>query len=140
MGTAFDEIVIATDYDDARRVALARNPGASIVSVTAVFDPVPEWETPVSSSSSQPSYNNSGSSFNPLGFMGAIVIGLLGMGFLGSVVEDTDTYEPNTTIQQERVQPRQSYQPPVSNVETSFFTQDGIQQQAIDDLGQDWDN
>ena len=37
MGTVFDEIVIATDYDDARRVALARNPGASIICVTAVF-------------------------------------------------------------------------------------------------------
>jgi hypothetical protein len=37
-GTVFDEIVIATDYDDARKVALARNPGATIVGVTAVFE------------------------------------------------------------------------------------------------------
>ena len=36
-GTVFDEIVIATDYDDARKVALARNPGATIMGVTAVF-------------------------------------------------------------------------------------------------------
>jgi hypothetical protein len=36
-GKVFDEIVIATDYEDARRVALARNPGANVVSVTAVF-------------------------------------------------------------------------------------------------------
>ena len=37
MGKVFDEIVIATDYEDAKQVALARNPGATIVSVTAVF-------------------------------------------------------------------------------------------------------
>ena len=36
-GTVFDEIVIATDYDDARKVALARNPGATIMGVTALF-------------------------------------------------------------------------------------------------------
>ena len=36
-GTIFDEIVIATDYDDAKKVALARNPGATIMGVTAVF-------------------------------------------------------------------------------------------------------
>ena len=36
-GTVFKEEVIATDYQDARRVATARNPGAKIVSVTAVF-------------------------------------------------------------------------------------------------------
>jgi hypothetical protein len=37
-GTVFDEIVIARDYDDARKVALARNPGAQVMGVTAVFD------------------------------------------------------------------------------------------------------
>ena len=36
-GTVFDEIVVAVDYKDARNVALARNPGCTIVSVTAVF-------------------------------------------------------------------------------------------------------
>ena len=36
-GTVFKEDVIATDYQDARKVAIARNPGAKIVSVTAVF-------------------------------------------------------------------------------------------------------
>ena len=36
-GTVFDEIVVAVDYEDARNVALARNPGYTIVSVTAVF-------------------------------------------------------------------------------------------------------
>ena len=36
-GTIFKEEVIAVDYQDARKVAVARNPGARIVSVTAVF-------------------------------------------------------------------------------------------------------
>ena len=36
-GTVFDETVVAVDYEDARNVALARNPGCTIVSVTAVF-------------------------------------------------------------------------------------------------------
>ncbi len=36
-GTVFDEIVVAVDYEDARNVALARNPGCTMVSVTAVF-------------------------------------------------------------------------------------------------------
>ena len=37
-GTVFKEEVIAKDYQDAKQVALARNPGATIVSVTAVFN------------------------------------------------------------------------------------------------------
>jgi|TARA_R110001583_G_C5590323_1_gene403686 hypothetical protein len=36
-GTVFDEIVIARNYEEARRTALARNPTATVVSVTAVF-------------------------------------------------------------------------------------------------------
>jgi len=36
-GTVFKEEVIATDYQDARKVALARNPGAKIIGVTAKF-------------------------------------------------------------------------------------------------------
>jgi hypothetical protein len=36
-GTVFKEEVVAKDYQDARQVALARNPGAKVVGVTAVF-------------------------------------------------------------------------------------------------------
>ena len=36
-GQTFDEIVRAVDYQEARQVALARNPNATVVSVTAVF-------------------------------------------------------------------------------------------------------
>ena len=36
-GTVFKEEVIAVDYEDARKVAIARNPGAKIVGVTAKF-------------------------------------------------------------------------------------------------------
>jgi hypothetical protein len=32
-GTVFSEEVIAVDYQDARKVALARNPGAQVLSV-----------------------------------------------------------------------------------------------------------
>ena len=37
-GTIFEEIVVAVDYEDAKKVALARNPGATITWETAVFD------------------------------------------------------------------------------------------------------
>ena len=36
-GQVFDEIVRAVDYREARQVALARNPNARVISVTAVF-------------------------------------------------------------------------------------------------------
>ena len=36
-GIVFKEEVIARDYQDAKEVALARNPGATIVGVTVVF-------------------------------------------------------------------------------------------------------
>ena len=37
-GKLFDEVVIARDYQDGKEIALARNPTAKVVSVTAVFD------------------------------------------------------------------------------------------------------
>ena len=36
-GTVFTEEVIARNYDEAREVALARNPNATLLGVTAVF-------------------------------------------------------------------------------------------------------
>jgi hypothetical protein len=36
-GTVFKEQVIARSYDEAKKVALARNPNATVVGVTAVF-------------------------------------------------------------------------------------------------------
>ena len=36
-GKCFDEIIEAKDYADAKQTALARNPTAKVVSVTAVF-------------------------------------------------------------------------------------------------------
>ena len=36
-GQTFNEEVRAGDYEEAKRVALARNPNATVVSVTAVF-------------------------------------------------------------------------------------------------------
>jgi hypothetical protein len=37
-GKVFDEIVQAVNYEDGKRIALARNPTAKVVSVTAVFN------------------------------------------------------------------------------------------------------
>jgi hypothetical protein len=36
-GKVFDEIVQAANYQDARQTALARNPTAKVVGITAVF-------------------------------------------------------------------------------------------------------
>ena len=36
-GTVFTETVQARNYEEARQVALARNPGATVVGVTASF-------------------------------------------------------------------------------------------------------
>jgi hypothetical protein len=36
-GKVFDEIVEARDYQDAKKTALARNPTAKVIGVTAVF-------------------------------------------------------------------------------------------------------
>jgi hypothetical protein len=36
-GKVFDEIVEAKDYQDAKQTALARNPSAKVMSVTAVL-------------------------------------------------------------------------------------------------------
>ena len=37
-GTIFIEEIICRNYQDAREVALARNPNAKVLSVTAVYD------------------------------------------------------------------------------------------------------
>ena len=37
MGTVFKEEVYARDYQNAREIALARNPGAKVVNVTAKY-------------------------------------------------------------------------------------------------------
>ena len=37
-GQVFDVVVIARNYEDGRKTALAQNPTATVVSVTAVFD------------------------------------------------------------------------------------------------------
>lgn len=36
-GQVFNEVVHARDYEDAKKTALARNPTATVVSVTALF-------------------------------------------------------------------------------------------------------
>lgn len=36
-GKVFNEIVEARDYEDAKRTAVSRNPGAKVIGVNAVF-------------------------------------------------------------------------------------------------------
>ena len=84
------------------------------------------------------------------GLGGLIILGLLGMGLMGLFGDDetpkTKQYNNSQAPQVER-----TYTPPVQQsqpVEWSyqrsssdnFFTNSGIQEEAIDDLGQDWDN
>ena len=88
------------------------------------------------------------------GLGGLIILGLLGMGLLGLFGDDetpkTKQYNNSQAPQVERtytpsappvVQQSQargwSYVRPSSD---NFFTNSGIQEEAIDDLGQDWDN
>ena len=85
------------------------------------------------------------------GLGGLIILGLLGMGLMGLFGDDetpkTKQYNNSQAPQVERtytppvVQQSQpvewSYQRPSSD---NFFTNSGIQEEAIDDLGQDWDN
>ena len=93
--------------------------------------------------------NNSGEN-SAGGLGGLIILGLLGMGLLGLFGDDetpkTKQYNNSQAPQVER-----TYTPPVQQsqpVEWSyqrsssdnFFTTPGIQEEAIDDLGQDWDN
>jgi hypothetical protein len=37
-GQVFSETVVARNYEDAKKTALARNPTATVVSVTALFE------------------------------------------------------------------------------------------------------
>ena len=37
-GKVFNEVVIAENYNDAKKTALARNPTAKVISVNAVFN------------------------------------------------------------------------------------------------------
>lgn len=99
---------------------------------------------PVGGSSSQDNTNSS-SGGSSIGLGGLIILaGLVGLiSMCGS--EDNDTYEPETTIQQQQVQPRSTvtwtpYAPPALDVKVPFFVEDSVQEEAIDDLGQDWDN
>ena len=97
--------------------------------------------------------NNSGEN-SAGGLGGLIILGLLGMGLMGLFGDDetpkTKQYNNSQAPQVERTytppappvvresQPLQwSYERPSSD---NFFTNTGIQEEVIDDLGQDWDN
>ena len=79
------------------------------------------------------------------GLGGLIILGLLGMGLLG-LFGDDETPKKNNSFNVDiprvestyRQQPVRQYSPAVER--DIFFTDSGIQEEAIDDLGQDWDN
>ena len=77
-GKVFDEYVEARDYQEARQVALARNPNAKVIGVTAVFENNSNnfgGSSSSSSSSSGGSFSSSGSGEGLLGL--AVIIGAI---------------------------------------------------------------
>lgn len=80
-GKVFDEYVEARDYQEARQVALARNPNAKVMGVTAVFENTSSnFGSSSSTSSSSSSSSNSGSSSSGSGegLVGlAVIIGAI---------------------------------------------------------------
>ena len=77
-GKVFDEYVEARDYQEARQVALARNPNAKVIGVTAVFEQSKSSFSGSSSSSSGSSSSSSSSSGSGEGVLGlAIIIGAI---------------------------------------------------------------
>jgi hypothetical protein len=73
-GTVFEEVVIARDYQQAKQKAMARNPGSTHVSTTAIFDN----NSSSNSSSSSSSGGSSSSSGSGEGLLGlAVIIGAI---------------------------------------------------------------
>jgi hypothetical protein len=76
-GQTFCEEMEAVDYQHAQRIALARNPGATVISTTAVFDQ-PDYETSWTSSPSYDDEDRSYSSSDTSGLGGLVVLGIAG--------------------------------------------------------------
>ena len=104
-GKNFNEYVEATNYQDAQRVALARNPNATVVGVTQVFEPNVEMcnsrnQPPAYPSSQQPSFSSSGGGFldKLMTFFGILVVGWFGLQWLAELDIDTT---PSTRVEQQ---------------------------------------
>lgn len=106
-GKTFKERVHARNYDEAREVALARNPNATVVSITGVFEPNVEMCNSINaqpsaySSSQQPSYSSSGGGFldKLMAFFGILVVGWFGLQWLSELDIDTTSTSPRTEQQ-----------------------------------------
>tara|TARA_B100002019_G_scaffold269772_1_gene262851 strand:- start:4782 stop:5207 length:426 start_codon:yes stop_codon:yes gene_type:complete len=128
-GNEFSEFVHANSYDAARRVALARNPNAQVVRVTDVFEAEPMIRSQSNNDNVRYSVGTNHSGENSAGGLGGLIIlGLLGMGLLGLFGDDET---PKTKQYNSSQAPR---------VEQIYFTSSDIQEEPIDDLGQNWDN
>ena len=155
-GKTFYEYMEAVDYSHARQIALARNPGATVIGCNADYQSNNNSSHSYSSSSNvSHSVGTNHSGENSAGGLGGLIIlGLLGMGLMGLFGDDETpktkqynnsqapqverTYKPSAPPVVQQSQARGwSYVRPSSD---NFFTNSGIQEEAIDDLGQDWDN
>ena len=147
-GKTFYEYMEAVDYSHARQIALARNPGATVIGCNADFQSNNNSSQSYSSSSSNVSHsvgtNHSGEN-SAGGLGGLIILGLLGMGLLG-LFGDDETPKKNNSFNVDIPRVESTYrQQPVRQYSSAverdiFFTDSGIQEEAIDDLGQTWDN
>jgi hypothetical protein len=77
-GTTFEEVVIARDYQQANQKALARNPGSTIISTTAIFDQPDHNTSWTEESSYNERYSSSDSSSSSSGFGGLAVLAIGG--------------------------------------------------------------
>ena len=146
-GKTFYEYMEAVDYSHARQIALARNPGATVIGCNADYQSNNNSSHSYSSSSNvshSVGTNNSGEN-SAGGLGGLIILGLLGMGLLG-LFGDDETPKKNNSFNVDIPRVESTYrQQPVRQYSSAverdiFFTDSGIQKEAIDDLGQDWDN
>tara|TARA_B100001758_G_scaffold114057_1_gene97668 strand:- start:2188 stop:2673 length:486 start_codon:yes stop_codon:yes gene_type:complete len=151
-GKTFYECMEATDYQHAKQIALARNPGATVIGCNADFQSDNNSGQSYSSSSSNVSHSvgtNNSSEGSAGGLGGLIILALIGMGLFG-LFGDNETPKKNNSFNADIPQVESTYrQKPdelpelpveVKPAENIFFTNSGIQEEAIDDLGQDWDN
>ena len=108
-GNEFSDFVYANSYDDARRVALARNPNAKVVRVTDVFEAdsmVQEVDyNDYATVYRAPRSSNGGGSFvdGIATFLGLIVVGWLGLSMLTNMNSNNNNqshiqYEVSETI------------------------------------------
>lgn len=129
-GKTFKERMIAKDYEHAKRVALARNPGARVIAVNPVVDRQPArmsqgFASPARSSDKQQA-SNSQIFAQPGGCAGllglAVLIGILNVtGLLNNSQQPVQQTEPKApALTEDNQQPESSAEPNKTN---SYYNQ-----------------